>query len=117
MLTPQDVRRFHERLEAERAAIESRIAETRAGIQETVEADLGVGDSGDESEVLYERETDIYENAHDREKLEQVNRALRRIEEGTYGISEISGKPIPKERLEAVPYATTLVDERPPELA
>jgi RNA polymerase-binding transcription factor DksA len=42
-----------------------------------------------------------------------VKRALDRIEQGTYGLSEVSGKPIPIERLEAVPSATTLVDERP----
>jgi RNA polymerase-binding transcription factor DksA len=39
--------------------------------------------------------------------------ALNRIDDGTYGVSEVSGKPIPIERLEAVPYATTLVDEEP----
>ena len=48
--------------------------------------------------------------------LAKIDRALQRIEEGTYGISEVSGKPIPIERLEAVPYATTLVDEQPPQL-
>jgi RNA polymerase-binding transcription factor DksA len=40
---------------------------------------------------------------------------LSRIKDGTYGVSEVSGKPIPKERLEAVPYATTLVDEPSPD--
>ena len=34
-----------------------------------------------------------------------------RIADGTYGLSAVSGKPIPLERLEALPYATTLVDE------
>jgi RNA polymerase-binding transcription factor DksA len=72
-----------------------------------------VGDSGDESNLLYERETEIDENARDQKELAQVKRALDRIEQGTYGLSEVSGKPIPIERLEAVPYATTLVDERP----
>jgi RNA polymerase-binding transcription factor DksA len=47
------------------------------------------------------------------ETLEQVNRALERIDAGKYGLSEVSGKPIPIERLEAVPYATTLVGEEP----
>jgi RNA polymerase-binding transcription factor DksA len=37
--------------------------------------------------------------------------ALTRIEEGTYGISSVSGKPIPIERLRAIPTATKLVDE------
>ncbi len=43
--------------------------------------------------------------------LKQVNRALELMEAGTYGLSEVSGKEIPVERLEALPWATTLVDE------
>jgi len=113
MLKSQDVRRFQERLKAERDAIESRIATNKHEIQETVQDESGVGDSGDESNLLYERETEIDENAPDHKELAQVKRALDRIEQGTYGLSEVSGKPIPIERLEAVSYATTLIDERP----
>jgi RNA polymerase-binding transcription factor DksA len=67
----------------------------------------------DEARLLYEREDELDANARDRKELAQVKRALNRIEQGTYGLSEVSGKPIPIERLEALPYATTLVDERP----
>jgi RNA polymerase-binding transcription factor DksA len=35
----------------------------------------------------------------------EINEALQRIEEGTYGICEQSGDPIPRERLEVLPYA------------
>jgi RNA polymerase-binding protein DksA len=112
MLTSKDVRRFQERLNAERNAIESRIAANRRGIHETVRDESGVGDREDEADLLYEREAEIDENVRDRKELAQVKRALERIEEGTYGLSEVSGKPIPVERLEAVPHATTLVDER-----
>lgn len=115
MLKSEDVRRFQERLTAERDVIESRILANRRGVQETVLEEDGVGDSGDDAYNLYERELDVDENALDRRELEQVKRALERIEQGTYGISEVSGKPIPIERLEAVPYATTLVGERSPE--
>ena len=113
MLRSTDIRRFKERLKAEREAIVSRIAATRKGIHETVRDDSGVGDTGEEGSLLYDREVDIDENLLDRKELAQVERALERIEQGTYGLSEVSGKPIPIERLEAVPYATTLVDERP----
>jgi len=41
----------------------------------------------------------------DLQRLERVDRALRKIEEGTYGLSDISGQPIPRERLEAIPEA------------
>jgi DnaK suppressor protein len=114
-LSPQDVVRFRERLESEREAIESRIAARDRLIQQIGPDDAGVGDVADESTSIYTREDQTDANDLDRETLEQVNRALDRIDAGTYGLSEVSGKPIPIERLEAVPYAATLVDERPVE--
>src|SRR5713226_9429477 len=112
-LTPQDIRRFQGRLEAERDAIRARITARGQDIQETVQDESGVGDAGDESTRIYDREDDIDANALDVETLEEVVRALARIEAGTYGVSVVSGKPIPIERLEAIPYAATLVDEQP----
>jgi DnaK suppressor protein len=44
-------------------------------------------------------------------RLERVNRALKKIEESTYGLSDQSGKPIPRERLEAVPEALYTLSE------
>lgn len=41
--------------------------------------------------------------------LRQIDRALEKIEEGTYGICDLSGEEIPLKRLEAVPYATMTV--------
>jgi DnaK suppressor protein len=45
-------------------------------------------------------------------RLEQVQRALRKIGEGTYGLSDGSGEPIPKGRLEALPEAVRTVEEQ-----
>jgi DnaK suppressor protein len=42
--------------------------------------------------------------------LRQIERALEKIDEGTYGICDISGKEIPRARLDAIPYATMTVD-------
>jgi RNA polymerase-binding transcription factor len=42
--------------------------------------------------------------------LKQIDRALEKIEEGTYGICDISKKEIPVARLKAIPYATMTVD-------
>ena len=47
----------------------------------------------------------------DVERLERVARALEKIEEGTYGLSDGSGEPIPRERLEAVPEALYTLGE------
>ena len=41
----------------------------------------------------------------ERKILVEVNEALRRIEDGTYGICEGRGEPIPKQRLKAIPWA------------
>ena len=48
--------------------------------------------------------------AHDLRRLAQVQRALAKLDDGTYGMSDSSGRPISKERLEAVPEATDAVD-------
>ena len=44
-------------------------------------------------------------------RLANINRALMKIELGTYGLSDQSGKAIPKKRLEALPEAVLTVDE------
>jgi RNA polymerase-binding transcription factor DksA len=111
MLSTEEIRRFRERLEGERNTIESRIAANKRGVMETVQEEEGVGDLEDEADLLYEREADLDETARDQAELAQIQKALDRIDRGIYGVSELSGKPIPKERLEAIPSATTLVGE------
>jgi DnaK suppressor protein len=49
--------------------------------------------------------------AHDLRRLAQVERALAKIEDGTYGLSDSGGRPISKERLEAMPEAIDAVEE------
>ncbi len=43
-------------------------------------------------------------------ELALIERALERFEDGTYGICEVTGKPIPLSRLRALPYATTRIE-------
>ncbi len=45
------------------------------------------------------------------QRLSSIERALQKIKDGTYGLSDASGAPIPRERLEAVPEATHTVSE------
>jgi RNA polymerase-binding protein DksA len=56
--------------------------------------------------------TDNYEQSlslelmdSERKVIAEIDHALNRIEEGTYGICEVGGEPIPKQRLEAIPWA------------
>jgi RNA polymerase-binding transcription factor DksA len=48
--------------------------------------------------------------SHAQDGLYEIDQALRRIESGTYGICEMSGQPIPHERLEAIPWARFTVE-------
>ncbi|SAK81117.1 General stress protein 16O [Caballeronia calidae] len=50
-------------------------------------------------------------NVNDR-RIGDIDRALRKIAEGTYGLSDESGEPIPKARLEAMPEAALTVEEQ-----
>lgn len=69
-------------------------------------------DSADENEVADKME-ELEENKAILQQLEpqlnEVKAALERIENGTYGICEISGEPIERERLEANPSARTSI--------
>ena len=111
MLKPEQIARLRRKLVEERQAIEARIVAREGDIMDTVRDEEGVGDSDDEAQLLYDREDGIVSNELDEQQLEQVKKALARIDAGTYGVSEVSGKPIPLARLEAVPSATTLVNE------
>jgi len=69
-------------------------------------------DSGDLSQDMFTREMDASIGEQVRRRLGEIDRALRKIEEGTYGLSDDSGEPIPRGRLEAIPEAIRTVEEQ-----
>ena len=70
----------------------------------------GAGDDqADAGTKTFEREHEMSLANNSRDMLAQAERALRRIEDGTYGICESCGKPIGKFRLQAFPRATLCV--------
>ncbi|HEV3475862.1 MAG TPA: hypothetical protein VG127_00135 [Rubrobacteraceae bacterium] len=76
------------------------------------EEDFTEHDSGDMSQSLFTRELDATVEQQVDRRLKYVDRALQKIEEGTYGLSDDSGDPIPRGRLEAVPEAIRTVEEQ-----
>jgi DnaK suppressor protein len=69
-------------------------------------------DSGDLSQDIFTREMDASIGEQVRRRLREVDRALHKIEEGTYGLSDESGESIPRGRLQAVPEAIRTVEEQ-----
>ena len=65
----------------------------------------------DEAQKLDALELDGNLVARATERLERVDRALEKIDNGTYGLSDVSGQRIPRERLEAAPEAVCTLEE------
>ena len=74
------------------------------------EGDMTENDSGDMSQSLFTRELDATVEQTVDNRLQYVDRALQKIEEGTYGVCDDTGEPIPKGRLDAVPEAIYTVE-------
>ena len=66
--------------------------------------------SADGGSLALELEMDLSVLENARELLAKVQAAQKRMDKGTYGVCAVSGKAIPIERLDALPYATTLVE-------
>jgi DnaK suppressor protein len=95
----------------ERAEVEAMLREiTGSGAQDR-EAEQDVGDSSDTADALESEGVDNAVEASLRTRLEAVERAEKRLAEGTFGLSVRSGKPIPDERLEVAPTAELTVEE------
>jgi RNA polymerase-binding transcription factor len=69
-------------------------------------------ESGEGDTMVVERERDLALSAQARQTVADIDAALERMALGTYGYSLVSGRPIPRERLEAIPWATELVEEK-----
>ena len=67
-------------------------------------------ESGEGDTLAVERERDLALSAQARAAVAQIDAALERIADGSYGICVMSGKPIPKERLHAIPWAAERVE-------
>jgi DnaK suppressor protein len=103
-----DPDRARELLASERSRIEGLLA--RRGREDTSEP-ADEEDPGNLASELYQDELDEGLAEDLRDELAAVERAEARLAAGTYGLSIESGKPIPDERLEALPTAERTVDE------
>jgi DnaK suppressor protein len=111
-----DTDRFRTALLDERGRIESAIEylhrETPGSLEDETEEIVGNSDNhlGDAAAGTLDREIDYTLEGNSEQLLAQIDAALARIEDGTYGTCTNCGKPIPEERLEAVPWATLCID-------
>jgi DnaK suppressor protein len=96
--------RGRERIEAELAGLEGREDEEELSHLDQHPAD--------DAQFLHDEEVEESIAGRLREELEAIERAERRLDEGSYGISVESGEPIPDERLEVIPWAERTAEEQ-----
>jgi DnaK suppressor protein len=107
-LTAAQLSTLRTRLVAERARIQS--SETTLS---PVREDEGrQADEMDQAEASLVQHEALGRAAHDQARLGEIDRALARMDAGTYGVSELSGEPIAYARLSAVPWARFTVAEQ-----
>jgi DnaK suppressor protein len=107
-----DERVARERLTAERAEVAELLKDTESDAEQDREVELDeFGNYADSAQPLTAQglEDSIAEGLRDR--LAAIDRALHRLDQGTYGRSVLSGDPIPDARLEADPAAELTVEE------
>jgi len=112
----------------ETGEVKQRLLEERQRLQEAIDnlrnqhagslhdetAELSVADNhpGDIGTETFDRELDEGLEEGAARQLEQIDGALRRIEDGSFGTCAACGKPIGEERLQAVPWATLCIDDQ-----
>lgn len=107
---------YRDRLQAERARVEADLARLGSevaalGEDQRVESSVGNHDADNATDMTsQERDVTLILALQGRQR--DIDRALARLDAGTYGICERCGRPIAPERLEALPFATLCIDDQ-----
>jgi DnaK suppressor protein len=106
-----DEERARSLLEQNRERVQKLLADTT---QREDEGELSHVDQhmADDAQFLADEEVDEGLRERLQEELEAIERAERRLAEGSYGRSVESGEPIPDARLEAIPWAERTAEEQ-----
>lgn len=109
-----DIQKMKQRLEAKRDELQRDIS----GLTEAYPAPQGAIELNEVPTDFEEQAVDVQEMdeeravlLNDQSLLAQVNAALERIEQGTYGICSNCGQPIEEKRLEAIPWTTLCIKD------
>ncbi len=115
-MTAIDTEGFRDTLLDERRRVEHAIAtlrdEHRGSLDDEVEEVTGTTDNhlADTASATLGREIDYTLGDNSKQVLSEIDAALKRIEDGTYGTCVNCGGEIPRERLEAQPWASLCID-------
>jgi len=106
--TAKELTQVRNDLEADRVRLQGEVASVQQGLEDLLR-DAGVGAGNDQADLgssTLERDAEMSLANNTREMLFQVQRALARLDDGTYGVCESCENAIGKQRLMAFPRAT-----------
>ncbi len=108
-LKKNEIAEFQKRLEALRLEVTRVLEGTKKEVTSPDEAKGYSQHSADGGTDDFVKTVNLEVTSKEFSLLRQIDRALEKITEGTYGICDLSGEEIPLKRLEALPYATMTV--------
>ena len=118
-MTDIDTDKYRVRLEEERARLTNAVQFLERENAGSIEDELGEVSAGgtdnhlaDTASATYDRELDEGLEEGAQQTLDDIDAALRRIEEGSYGTCEVCGEPIGAARLSAIPWARLCIDDQ-----
>jgi RNA polymerase-binding protein DksA len=118
-VTTIDTEHYRNRLEEEKARLQHAVGFLERENPGTIGEELGEISDGatdnhlaDTATATFDRELDEGLEEGAQQTLLDIDAALKRIDDGTYGMCEVCGKPIGAERLDAIPWARLCIDDQ-----
>jgi DnaK suppressor protein len=116
-LTQKEIQELKEKLLAERKDLQAQLDELEqssfSSDQSEISGEMGFDEEyADAGTATFERERDLSLVNNLRDLMERIDKALAKIDEGTYGLCDRCGKPIEKLRLKALPYANLCIKDK-----
>jgi RNA polymerase-binding protein DksA len=115
-LTKKELDDLRERLLTERAELQDQLQtleeNTFAASQSDMSGEVAFDDeTADAGTATFERERDLSIENNVRDLLAKIDRALHRMDAGTYGLCDRCGRPIEKARIKALPYVDLCIKD------
>lgn len=104
-----DIERFRKRLLEMKGQMGNLVREAKEIVKASDEAKGYSQHQADEGTEDFDRIINLEVTTKEYSILRQIDRALEKMDEGTYGVCDVTGEDIPLPRLEAIPYATMTV--------
>jgi RNA polymerase-binding transcription factor len=108
-LTKKEIAYFKSRLEELKNQISKQLQGSSEEVKKPDESSGYSQHQADQGTDNFDRTISLEVTNQEYEVLKQIERALEKIEDETYGVCDLSEEEIPKPRLEAIPYATMTV--------